>query len=102
MLEYLDDPQLVAEIAEGLSSKNAALVGDRGEVFTEAAEESHDWVVPYAELSGALLSHRMTRVRREAMRAPALLAPSAPALVSSLLATLAEKVGADSSIIVRD
>lgn len=102
VIQCLDDPDLLAEIAQGLKSKNAALVGDCAEVLTQVAEQHPDWVAPYAEELTALLSHKTTRVRWEAMHALALVAVSAPTVVSSLLPTLAEKVRTDSSVIVRD
>lgn len=102
VIQCLDDPDLLAEIAEGLRSKNAALVGDCAEVLTQVAEQHPDWVASYAEALTALLSHKTTRVRWEAMHALALVAASAPTVVSSLLPTLAEKVRTDSSVIVRD
>ncbi|MDZ7337361.1 MAG: hypothetical protein ONB30_02340 [candidate division KSB1 bacterium] len=102
VMQCLDDPELLAEIAEGLRDKNAALVGDCAEVLTQVAEQHPDWVAPYAEALATLLSHKTTRVRWEAMHALALVAASAPKVVSFLLPTLIEKVRADSSVIVRD
>jgi hypothetical protein len=102
VIQCLDDPDLLAEIAEGLKSKNAALVGDCAEVLTQVAEQHPDWVAPYAEALTALLNHKTTRVRWEAMHALALVTASVPTIIDSLLPTLAEKVRSDSSVIVRD
>ncbi len=101
-IQCLDDPDLIAEIAEGLNSYDVALVGDCAEVLTKIAEQHPDWVAPYAESLAALLNHKSTRVRWEAMHALALVAPSAPTVIGSLLPTLAEKIRKDSSVIVRD
>jgi hypothetical protein len=102
VIQCLDDPDLLAEIAEGLNSKNAALVGDCAEVLTQVAEQHPDWVAPYAEGLAVLLNHKTTRVRWEAVHALALVAASAPTVIAPLLPTLAEKIRADSSVIVRD
>jgi hypothetical protein len=102
VIQCLDDPDLLAEIAEGLRSKNAALIGDCAEVLTQVAEQHPDWASPYAEALAALLNHKMTRVRWEAMHALALIAASVPTVIVSLLPTLDEKVRKDSSVIVRD
>jgi hypothetical protein len=102
VLECLDAPDLLGEIAEGLRSKDAALVGDCAEVLTQVAEQHPDWVAPYAEALAALVSHKKTRVRWEVMHALALVTASAPAVIEPLLPKLAEMIRADSSVIVRD
>ncbi len=102
VLQCLDDPDLLSEIAEGLQSKNAALLGDCAEVFTMVAEQQSEWVLPYAQALPGLLRHKNTRVRWEAMHALALLAPSAPALIDPLLTELGESIQDDRSVIVRD
>ncbi|HOH30356.1 MAG TPA: hypothetical protein PLC40_11825 [Candidatus Hydrogenedentes bacterium] len=102
VIQCLDDPDLLAEIAGGLKSTNAALVGDCAEVLTMIAEQQPDWVAPYSEALAALLNHKVTRVRWEAMHALAFVATSAPTAIGSLLPTLAEMIRADSSVIVRD
>lgn len=101
-LQCLDDPGLLIEIAAGLRGKDAALVGDCAEVFTMVAEQQPAWVAPYAEGLAALLNHKATRVRWEAMHALALVAAYVPTLMASLLATLGEKIVSDTSVIVRD
>ena len=102
VLECLNAPDLLGEIAEGLRSKDAALVGDCAEVLTQVAEQHPDWVAPYAEALAALVSHKKTRVRWEVMHALALVTASAPAVIEPLLPKLAEMIRADSSVIVRD
>ncbi len=86
----------------GLKSENAALVGDCAEMLTQVAEQHPDWVAHYAEALAALLNHRTTRVRWEAMHALSFIAASVPTVIASLLPTLSEKVRTDSSVIVRD
>jgi predicted transcriptional regulator len=100
--QCLTKPALLAEIAEGLQSKDAALLGDCAEVMTEVAKEYPEWVVPYAEALVVLLAHKKARVRWEAMHALALVASLAPGLMASLLPRLAEMLRSDSSVIVRD
>jgi len=102
VLQCMDDPDLLDEIAEGLKDKNAALVGDCAEVLTKVAEVHPDWVAPYAGALAALLDHKTTRVRWEAVHALALVATSAPATITAVLTRLAEMVRTDSSVIVRD
>jgi hypothetical protein len=41
VIQCYDDPDLLGEIAEGLKSKNAALVGDCAEVLTQIAESKY-------------------------------------------------------------
>jgi HEAT repeat protein len=93
---------LLTEIAGALQNKDAALVGDCAEVLTKVAEEHPDWVAPYAESLAALLDHKKTRVRWEAMHALALIATLAPELMASLLPQLGQIIRSDSSVIVRD
>ena len=95
-------PTLLAEIAQGFGGGDAALVGDCTEVMTEVAKERPDLVVPYAERLAALLGHKKTRVRWEAMHALALVTPHHPGLITSLLPTLRRIVQGDKSVIVRD
>ncbi len=102
VLKCLDDPDLLIEIAEGLQSKNAALVGDCAEVMTMVAEQQPEWVVSYAQSLPELLHHKNTRVRWEAMHTLALVASSAPALIDSQLPVLTELIRNDKSVIVRD
>jgi hypothetical protein len=100
--QCLADPTLLAEIVEGLQSKDAALIGDCVEVLTKVAEEYPDWVAPYAEALAALLTHKKTRVRWEAMHTLALVAPLVPEVIGSLLPQLGQMLRNDSSVIVRD
>lgn len=100
--QCLDEPQLLEEIVQGLRAKDAALVGDCAEVLTQVAEEHPEWVAPYAPDMVALLDHKTTRVRWEAMHALALVAAQAPNTMAPLVPKLAEMVRSDSSVIVRD
>jgi hypothetical protein len=95
-------PVLLAEVAGGLSSPNAALAGDCAEVMTQVAEEQPELVAPFAKELFPLLDHKSTRVRWEAMHAIALSADRVPKLVGKNLARLGEIIRADPSIIVRD
>jgi len=100
--QCLSDARLLAEIAPGLKSDDAALVGDSAEVMTEVAKERPDWVAPYAEALSELLGHRKTRARWEATHALALVAALAPHVSAAVLQQLAEMLRADKSVIVRD
>lgn len=100
--QCLDEPQLLDEIAQGLRARDAALVGDCAEVLTQVAEEHPEWVAPYASALVALLDHKTTRVRWEAMHALALVAALVPNAMAPLLPKLAGMVRSDSSVIVRD
>jgi len=102
VMQCLEDPELLAEIAEGLKHKNAALVGDCAEVMTQVAEQHPEWVAPYAHCLAPLISHRTTRVRWEAMHALALVAAYTSTEIAALLPTLAELIRTDPSVIVRD
>ncbi len=100
--ECLAEPELLAEIAEGLGSSNAALVGDCAEVLTEVAAECREWVAPYAEELAELLGHKKTRVRWEATHALALVAEFASHVITDVVPQLGEMVHRDRSVIVRD
>ena len=98
-----EQPALLLEIAGGLNSEEAALVGDCAEVLTEVAKVHPDWVTPHAETLSALLTHKKpARVRWEAMHALALVAHLVPAVMAGLLQRLAEIIRNDTSVIVRD
>jgi hypothetical protein len=96
------DPTLLAEIATGLNSKDAALVGDCAEVLTKVAETDPAWVSPYAPQLVTLLTHKNTRVRWEAAHALAFIATLAAPLITSSLPQLRAIVHNDKSVIVRD
>jgi len=95
-------PVLLAEIAAGLTSNDAALIGDCAEVLTKVAEAWPELVVPHAKALTMLLNHKTTRVRWEVMHALALLASSVPKVIAPLLPRLKEILHSDSSTIVRD
>jgi hypothetical protein len=102
----LKKPSLMQEITgaltNALTAKNAALLGDCAEVFTEVAKEKPGLVAPYAGTLVALIVHPTARVRWEAMHALALTASAAPRTVAPLLPRLREIIKSDTSVIVRD
>ena len=100
--QCLINPALLTEIAQGLESDDAALVGDCAEVMTKVAAERPEWVAPYAEALSELLRHKKTRVRWEAMHALGLVAPLAPQVIAAVLPRLSEMLRSDKSVIVRD
>jgi hypothetical protein len=100
--QCLTRPALLAEIADGLASKDAALIGDCAEVLTEVAKEKPELAAPHAKTLAALLTHKTTRVRWEAMHALALMATAVPKVIASLLPRLREMIHNDASVIVRD
>lgn len=98
----LEDPVRLMEIGAGLAQKDAALVGDCAEVMTQVALSHPELVAPYFQDLAALLGHKTTRVRWEAVHALALVAAITPAETAGLLPRLVELIRTDSSIIVRD
>jgi hypothetical protein len=98
----LDRPELLADVADTLAGKDAALSGDCAEVMTKVAEQSPGLVMPYFGQLAELLTHKTTRVRWEAMHALALIADLAPERAAALLPRLEQLVRNDSSTIVRD
>lgn len=100
--QCLANPTLLYEIASALESKDAALLGDCAEVFTKVAEQNPLLVVPYAQQLTGLITHKVTRVRWEAVHALALTAQHIPHLIKPLLGQIMEIIKADKSIIVRD
>ncbi|PKO22728.1 MAG: hypothetical protein CVU38_07815 [Chloroflexi bacterium HGW-Chloroflexi-1] len=98
----LEDSALLGQVAAGLTSQDATLLGDCAEVFTLVAEARPEWVAPYAGALLPVLPHKKTRVRREAAHALALTAALAPEILAPILPQLAEIVRTDGSIIVRD
>lgn len=101
-MQCLDNPTVLAEVAEALSGKDPVLLGDCCEVMTKVAEQRPELVVPYVDLMVPLLAHKVTKVRWEAMHALALAAERVPVTMASLLPRLAEIIQRDSSTIVRD
>jgi hypothetical protein len=98
----LANPALLAEVSDGLSHRDAALVGDCAEVMTKVAEVRPNLVAPYAARLAPLLGHRVTRVRWEAMHALALVSGLVPELMAELLPRLQAMIATDASTIVRD
>ena len=102
VVQCLEDPDLLDEIAKGLKLPDAALVGDCAEVMTKVAEENPELVVPYTEALSALLLHKSTRVRWEATQALSRVASFTPVTIAPLLPILMDKIRTDASVIVRD
>jgi hypothetical protein len=90
------------EVANGLASKDAALVGDCAEVMTMVAGEHPEWVAPYGKALSRLLASEATRVRWEATHALALIATTSPQTIASSLHRLGEMIITDASVITRD
>ena len=68
-IQCREDPSLLKEIAVGLQSKDAALIGDCAEVRTMVSETHPHYVSHYADVLITLFSHKKPRVRWEAMHA---------------------------------
>jgi hypothetical protein len=100
--QCLEDPYLLAEIAEGLTSQQANLVGDCAEVLTETAKVQPALIVPYAGALPPLLEHRNGRVRWEAMHALALIADRVPRQIQALLPQFRAFIQHDDSVILCD
>lgn len=100
--QALASPELLDEIAEGLRSTQADLLGDAAEVMTMVAQRQPALIVAYVEPLIALLGHKATRVRWEAMHALALVADRVPARIIALRPQLEAILRSDTSIIVRD
>ena len=100
--ECVADPSLLAEIAEGLASKNTWLVADCAEVMAETARQGPELVVPYTCALAPLLTHPKPRVRWEATHAMAFVAPLAPDCMREKLPAVQEMIRRDTSTIVRD
>jgi len=100
--QCLANPSLLDEVATGLKSGDAALVGDCAEVLTKVAEEHAESAAPYAEALAALLTHRNTRARWEATHALALVARTSPKVIACCLPRLRKIIQTDSSTIARD
>ncbi|WP_134702365.1 hypothetical protein [Ammoniphilus sp. YIM 78166] len=100
--ECIQHPEFIAEIAEGLQAKKAALAADCAEVMTKVAEVQPQLIVPFAEQLISLLDHKTTKVRWEAMHAISLIAYQIPHLIHPILLALEKILHQDSSTIVRD
>jgi len=100
--EALEQPFVLAEIAQGLSADDPRLVGDCAEVMTMVAEHGPELVVLYIEEIVPLLSAEKTRVRWEAMHAIALVVRLVPERIAPMIGELGAKIKGDRSVIVRD
>ncbi|HNT53557.1 MAG TPA: hypothetical protein PKG95_02530 [Anaerolineaceae bacterium] len=102
VVQCLEAPDLLDEIAAGLQSGNAALMGDCAEVMTQVAKQHPEWITPFANILVPLLAHKTARVRWEAMHALALTAGLVPDVIAPVLPTLEDLMQNDPSVIVRD
>ena len=100
--QILDNPSLLTDIASGLQSGDAALIGDCAEVMTMVSETHPEWITPYFKYLGGLLTHKKPRVRWESMHALANLAPVSPGSIQPLLPVIRQIINDDKSIIARD
>ena len=100
--ECVADPELLAEIADGLRSPNPRLAGDCAEVMTKVAEVSPQLVAPFAAQLAEMLAHKNGRVRWESMHAFALVSGLVPDRVGERLEWLCDLIRGDKSVIVRD
>ncbi|CAG0929324.1 hypothetical protein TFLX_01255 [Thermoflexales bacterium] len=98
----LQRPQLLEEIAVGLAMRDRKLIGDCAEVMTLVAARQPELVAPYVATLLALLEHKDTRVRWEAMHSVAEVAALVPDKIAPLVSDLAKKIAQDKSVIVRD
>ena len=98
----LQQPQLLEEIAAGLALSDRKLIGDCAEVMTLVAAKQPKLVAPYAEALIALIDHKDTRVRWEAMHSVAEIAAHVPEKISPILPRLVAEIDLDKSVIVRD
>ena len=98
----VSNPQLLDEIASGLSSKDKKLQSDCIEVFTLVSEKNPDLTVKYAENIILLLSNKETKTRWEAVHTLSFIADKIPDVISSVLPELHELISKDKSTIVRD
>lgn len=94
--------QLLDDIAQGLTSSDANLVGDCAEVITLIAEDHPGAVVPYLSYIPDLLKSKKTRVRWEAMHTVLFVARQVPAQIEAWLPLLTDAIDKDTSVIVRD
>lgn len=95
-------PELLGEIANGLSSKDNKLAADCAEVLTFVSESHPDLVVSYIDAIVPLLDHKHTKVRWEATHTIAQLAATNASAVKPLLESLWRMALSDKSKIVQD
>jgi HPt (histidine-containing phosphotransfer) domain-containing protein len=101
-LACLDNPALLAQVAQGLLSQDERLAGDCAEVMTQTAAETPEAVLPYAGPLIMLLDHPFTRARWEAAHTLATIAPMISDHLRSKRGLLDRLIRTDPSIIVRD
>ena len=86
----LENPDLLGDIADGLQSDDAGMLGDSAEVMTMVAEVHPEFIIPYAKYLPPLLDHPKARVRWESMHALALVADLKPKVIEKLLGRIDE------------
>jgi len=100
--KILENPDLIIEITNSLTSKDNFLLGDCVEVCTMIAESEPALIAPYSNRILPLLENKNTRVRWEAMHAIALITPDVPEKIIGHWKLLEDLFTNDKSIIVRD
>jgi hypothetical protein len=98
----LENPKLLVQLLEGLTSDDSAIIGDSAEVFTKVAEFNPRFVVPFTGALALLMNHKVTRVRWEAMHAIALTAHLNADAILQQLNIITAILHKDTSTIVRD
>jgi hypothetical protein len=98
----LRNPDLLGDIALGLESGDAGMLGDCAEVMTMVAQVHPELILSYARHLPPLLFHKKARVRWEAMHALGLIAAYKPALIERNLSRIEEIIHTDASVIARD
>lgn len=102
VIQCIDHPILLDEIANGIISDSPELVGDCAEVFTEVSQDHPELVALYGSLLTNLIDHKNTRVRWEAVHALAHITLCIPEVIRPILPQIAQLIERDASVIVRD
>jgi hypothetical protein len=102
MMQCIDNPMLLEEIAAGIKSGSSALVGDCVEVFTEVSQIHPELVASYGPLLIGLIEHKNTRVRWEAVHSLAHITTCIREVIQPILSQIARLIEHDPSVIVRD
>jgi len=92
VLQCLDDPSLLQEIAVGLNNDDGKLVGDCAKVLTMVTEKQPERLVPFGTKLTKILSHSSTRARWEAMHALSSIATISPQTITPVLSEIAHLV----------
>ncbi len=102
VLQCIDNPILLEEIANGIKSGSPELVGDCAEVFTEVSQDHPELVAAYGRFLIDLIEHKNTRVRWEAVHALTHITTCIPEVIYPILPQIALLIEQDQSVIVRD